>query len=210
MTMRRTSLTAALAFAIGLCLAGCATVPPVQLAKTTVVLMPDEDGNVGAVTVTTSTGARRIDQAYAAATVEGSGTQPSDPALIGRASVDGTYGALIQAQPPKPRFFILNFLLDRTVLTEESKAMLPAVLQAIRERKPTEITIFGHADATGPEKRNDKLSSDRANVIAQLLRKTDPSLDRIDVQYFGDKAPLIPTDSRTPEPRNRRAEIMVL
>ena len=204
--MRATLLCCVAALSIG----ACATVPPPKLAKTTVVLMPDEDGNVGAVTVTTAAGAKRIDQAYAAASVEGVGGQPSDPSMMGRAAVDGTYAALMQAQPPKPRFFILHFQLDRTVLTEESKAMIPAVLQAIRERKPTEITIFGHADATGSEKRNVKLSSDRANVIAALLRKTDPSLDRIDVQYFGDRVPLVPGEPKAPEPRNRRAEIMVL
>ena len=70
--------------------------------------------------------------------------------------------------------------------------------------------IFGHADAVGTEQRNIKLSADRANAIATLLRKTDPSLDRIDVQYFGDKAPLVPSDPGKPQPKNRRAEIMVL
>jgi outer membrane protein OmpA-like peptidoglycan-associated protein len=130
--------------------------------------------------------------------------------MLGRESVVGGYDKLLQAQPPKPKSFILNFVLDKTVLTDESTAMLPAVLEAVRQRKPTEITIFGHADASGPEKHNLKLSADRANVIADLLRKTDPSLDKIDVQYFGDKAPLYPSETGNPDPRNRRAEIMIL
>lgn len=201
------TLIAALASAA---LSGCATPPPPKLAKTTVVLMPDEDGNVGAVSVSTEAGTQRIDQAYNFATVEGVKGRPSDMTALGEASVTKTYEHLIQAQPPKPKTFILNFVLDKNVLTEESKAMIPAVLQAIRERKPTEITIFGHADAVGTEQRNIRLSADRANAIAALLRKTDPSLDRIDVQYFGDKAPLVPTEAGKPQPKNRRAEIMVL
>ena len=197
------------AFALAVCIvAGCATPPPVRLARTTVVLMPDEDGAVGAVTVTSGNDVRRIDEAYAAATVEGINGKPSDASALGREAVAGKYAAVLQAQPPKPKNFTLNFLLDKTALTEESKAMIPAVLAAVRERKPTEITIFGHADASGSEKRNLQLSAERAQVVANLLRKTDPTLDRIDVQYFGDKSPLIP--SRSVEPRNRRAEIQIL
>ena len=188
--------------------AGCAT-PPAKLARTTVVLMPDEDGNVGAVSLTTGAGSRGIDQAYAVATVDGA-QAPSAARIVGRDAVSGDYAALLKAQPPKPRTFTLHFVLDKSVLTEESKALIPAVLEAIRERKPTEITIFGHTDAVGSDRRNDKLSADRARVVAALLRKADPSLDRIDVQSFGDRVPLFPTDGRTPEPRNRRAEVMVL
>ena len=181
-----------------------------KLARTTVVLMPDEDGNVGMVSVSNASGSQQIDKAYSYATVDGVAGKPSDMTAMGQASMTAAYDQLIQAQPPKPKSFVLNFLLDRTVLTEESKAMIPAVLEAIRERKPTEITIFGHADSTGSEKHNIRLSAERARTIANLLRKTDPTLDRIDVQYFGDKAPLVQGPDGRAEPRNRRAEIMVL
>lgn len=212
--MTSTGTLARLATLFGLltsiCAGGCAVAPPATIPKTTVILMPDEDGIVGAVSVTTATGSQKIDQAYSFATVDGAYARPSDMILMGRESVNKTYDGLLKAQPPKPKSFILHFVVNRTVLTEESKAQIPAVLEAVRERKPTEITIFGHADATGSEKHNIKLSADRANAVANLLRKDDPSLDHIDVQFFGDKAPLVPSDSRTPEPRNRRAEVMIL
>ena len=199
-----------LALMTSLCAGGCAVTPIVKPARTIVILMPDEDGNVGAVSVTTETGTQKIDQAYAFSTVEGNRSRPSEMNLMDRDSVTEAYSGLLKAQPPKPRSFILHFLLDKTVLTEESKALLPTVLEAIRERKPTEITIFGHTDAIGSEKHNFKLSADRARAVENILRKADPGLDRIDVQFFGEKEPMIPSDSRVPEPRNRRAEIMVL
>ncbi len=206
---RATRLAAILALVAGICVGGCAT-PPAPTQRTTVVLMPDEDGNVGAVSVTTAVGSQKIDEAYSFATVEGGHSRPSAVNLMGRELVAKEYSRLLKAQPPKPKSFILHFLLDKTVLTEESKAQLPELFDAIRERKPTEITIFGHADATGSEKRNFALSADRAKTIANLLKKNDPSLDHVEVQFFGDKAPLIPSDSRVPEPRNRRAEVMIL
>lgn len=194
----------------GLGAGGCATAPPVHAPRTTVVLLPDEDGHVGAVSVTGGDGSQKIDEAYSFATVEGTHSSPSAVTLMGQASVTKTYGALLKAQPPRPRTFILHFLLDKTVLTAESKALIPAVMEAIQKRKPTEISIFGHADSTGPEQHNVKLSAERAKVIANLLRKDDPGLDHIQVQFFGDKEPLFPTAPGVPEPRNRRVEVMIL
>ena len=199
----------ATALITALLLAACATPPVVQPPTTTVVLLPDEEGNVGAVSLSTDGGSQSIDTAYAYATTGGARTRPSDVLPMGEDAMNAKYAGLLGSQPPKPRSFILHFLLDRAVLTDESKAMLPAVLKAVRERKPTEITIFGHADAIGTEKHNVKLSAERAKTIATILRKDDPTLDRIDVQYFGDKVPLVGSGNRA-EPRNRRAEVMIL
>jgi peptidoglycan-associated lipoprotein len=202
------SLRAAAALATAIVVGGCATPPPRQ-PTTTVILMPDEDGHVGAVSVTSQGGTQQISEAFAASTVTGTNGKPTATIAMGRDAVTTGYDALLKAQPPKPVSFILYFHLDRTTLTDESKAQLPAVLAAVRERKPTEITIFGHADATGSEKRNLKLSADRARAIEKLLQKDDPSLDRIQVQFFGDNKPLIDSGARA-EPRNRRAEVMIL
>jgi outer membrane protein OmpA-like peptidoglycan-associated protein len=207
-TMRGGATLLVLLGAVGL--GGCATSPDVPPPRTTIVLLPDEDGSVGTVTVSTVAGSQSIDRAYQGSTVVGTRVKPSAPTPLDIESVTATYDTLLQAQPPKPKTFIVRFLLDQAVLTDESQAMIPAVLEAIRERKPTEITVFGHADAIGPEKHNVALSAERARVIATLLRSIDPTLDRIEVQYFGDSVPLFPSDSRTPEPRNRRAEIMIL
>ena len=192
-----------------LVLAGCATPPPARQPTTTVILLPDEDGHVGAVTVSTPAGTTRIDEAFAASTVTGARGAPSAINPLGHDAVEAGYTNLIAAQPPKPISFILYFHLDRTTLTDESRAMIPAVIAAVRERKPTEIGIFGHTDAIGTEKHNIKLSAERAAVIAGLLRKQDPTLDRIQTQFFGDKLPLVPSGTRA-EPRNRRAEIQIL
>lgn len=190
-------------------IAGCATTPPPAAVRTTVVLLADEDGQVGAVSVTTAAGSQTLNQAFSAAVVDGSGAAPSAARDLGRDRVNVVYADLLKAQPSKPKSFTLNFLLDTTVLTDESKALLPAMLETVRRRKPTEIAVFGHADASGPEGRNFKLSAERANVVADLLRKADPTLDKIDVQSFGAQAPLVPSDGRTSEPRNRRAEVLL-
>ena len=185
--------------------AGCASFKPGQ---TTVILMPDEDGHVGAVTVASAAGSRLLASAFAEVTVVAAGTEPESAHALGREPVEKNYADLLRAQPLKPRSFTLNFLLDSTALTDESRAMLAEVIRAARERRPTEITVFGHADASGSEQHNTRLSADRARQVAALLRKADPALQDIDVQWFGDRVPLVRSEAR--EPRNRRVEIQIL
>jgi outer membrane protein OmpA-like peptidoglycan-associated protein len=88
--------------------------------------------------------------------------------------------------------------------------MLPELFATVRRRKPTEISIFGHTDTTGSEQLNLQLSAERAKIIEQILRQHDPELDDVELKYFGDKKPLVPTAQGVPEPRNRRVEIVVL
>ena len=200
---------------LALSLAGCAAKPAapvvaVDASRTTVVLLPDEDGNVGAVSVTTPEGSRTVDQAYSFTTVQGTGSRPSELQMMGKERVNAAFQEVLKAQPPKPKSFTLYFILDGTELTEESNALLSTVFAAVHERKPTEITIFGHTDALGPEERNVRLSAERAKAVERILRKRDPGLGRVDLQSFGSREPLVPSAPRAAEPRNRRAEIMIL
>jgi peptidoglycan-associated lipoprotein len=193
-----------------LLLAGCASAPVDRGVHTTVVLLPDEDGHVGKVSVSTKQGSQTIDQAYDYATVDRQNAQPTIPRSMGEEAVRANFHALISAQPTKPVTFIVYFALDSTELTEDSKAKLPQIFKVLLERKPTEVAIFGFTDAIGTEARNIRLSAARANAVQNILIRHDPDLGRVDVQYFGDKDPLFPTRPNTPEPRNRRAEIVIL
>jgi outer membrane protein OmpA-like peptidoglycan-associated protein len=187
----------------GAALAGCAA------QRTTVILLPDEDGHVGAVVVSAGGASQRVDHAYDQVVVDG-WHAAAKPAARGQPSVDASYADLLKAQPSKPRTFIVNFLLDSTTMTDASRVRIPEILEAVRSRQPTEVTIYGHADATGTEAHNERLSADRARVVAELLHRSDPSLERIEIHACGDRVPLVPAGAHAPEPRNRRAEVVVL
>jgi outer membrane protein OmpA-like peptidoglycan-associated protein len=193
-------LFAAGLLAVAGALSGCAT--------TRVTLLPDQGGHVGAVTVSNAQGQRRIDQAFNTVTVKRS-SAPTTPRAVDRQAFHRAHQALLDAQPTPPRTFMLNFLFDSMELTPASRKMLPEVLHVVRQRSPTEITVFGYTDSVGTDSYNLALSAQRARAVARLLRKIDPDMP-IDVQYFGDKAPLVPTPRGVPEPRNRRAEIVIL
>lgn len=197
---------AALLLITGAFLAGCAT--PTS-TRTTVVLLPEDDNTVGAVAVASGSGTQRLDKAFSYTTVNGNAAEPSQARTLGRDTVNSAYGDLLKANPLAPRIFVLHFLLDKTELTEESRALVPAMLRVVRARKPASITIFGHADTTGTQEWNLKLSADRAEAAADLLRAHDPTLKGIELQFFGDTRPLTTSGLRTSDPKNRRVEILV-
>ena len=196
----RVRLFAVVGLAVGGMLSGCAT--------TRVTLLPDHSGHVGAVTVSNAQGQRRIDQAFNTVAVEQS-SAPGAPRAVDRQAFDKTHQALLDAQPTPPRSFMLNFLFNSMELTAESRKMLPEIMQVVRDRSPTEITVFGYADSAGAAAYNLALSAERARSVARLLKQIDPHLP-IDLKYFGDKVPLVPSPPGVPEPRNRRAEIVIL
>jgi outer membrane protein OmpA-like peptidoglycan-associated protein len=200
----RWSRLAALLLITGAFLAGCAT--PTS-TRTTVVLLPEEDNTVGAVAVASGASTQRLDKAFSYTTVNGNNATPSNARTVGRDTVNTAYGDLLKANPPAPRIFVLQFLLDKAELTEESKALVPAMLRVVRARKPASITVFGHADATGTHESNLKLSADRAEAAADLLRASDPSLENIELQFFGDTKPS--TGLRASDAKNRRVEILI-
>ncbi|MEH3087955.1 MAG: OmpA family protein [Xylophilus ampelinus] len=189
--------------------AGCATPPPPQ-PRTTLVLLPDDDGRVGSASLSSAQGRQTLTEAFSATSTVGTASAPSDARALGSAAVDARYASLLGAQPLPPRSITLHFLLDRSVLTEASKAQLPELLRVARERKPTVISIFGHADATGTREYNLRLSMERAQAVARWLRQSDPELDRLDVRAFGSAEPIDEPGVRPTDPRNRRVEVQIL
>ncbi|VXB33191.1 conserved exported hypothetical protein [Luteimonas sp. 9C] len=177
-------------------------------APTRVTLLPDQDGNVGAVVVRNAQGEQRLDQAYGRVDAGTSGA-PAQARAETREAFEAKHRALLDAQPTPPLSFVLNFRFDSMELTPESRRMLPEVLAAVRNRLPTEVTVFGYADSAGAPAYNLQLSAERARAVAALLRQIDPALP-MQLDWFGDKSPLVPTPPGKPEPRNRRAEILIL
>ncbi|MEP7184318.1 MAG: OmpA family protein [Rhodanobacter sp.] len=197
-----TRLLAVVLLVVGGVLSGCAA------PQTRVTLLPDHGGHVGAVTVSDAQGQQRIDRAFNTVAVEQS-SAPGTPSAVDRQAFEKDHRTLLDAQPTPPRSFVLNFLFDSMELTPASRKMLPEVLQVVRERTPTEVTVFGYADSAGAAAYNMALSAQRARAVARVLKQIEPELP-VDVRYFGDKAPLVATPPGVPEPRNRRAEIVIL
>lgn len=195
--------TIVLTLICGLCLSGC-------YSATTLILLPDESGKVGAITVKTQGELRVIDQAYHSVSTKSITPTLSETQALSETQVNQEYADLIKAQPAKPTSFILYFDTGSIDLVKESKAIIPQIIDSIKAKMPTEISIIGHTDTKGNDDINNSLSQKRAVAVKKILKDYMPSLDRVEVQSFGSRDPLIPTPPNVNEPRNRRVEILVL
>lgn len=190
-----------LVVALASALTGCST--------TTAVLLPGEDGKAGALVVNPGPSETVVDRVYAAAAVRSAGGT-AHVHVLSREEVERRYGATLAAEPKGPARFTLYFVSGTSELTEESKALLPAVLEAYTSRSPAKVFIIGHTDKVGSDELNLKLSLERAREVEKLLRAASAAFGSIEVRGFGKNDPLVPTPENVPEPRNRRVEILIL
>ncbi len=192
--MRASALLAA-----SLLLGGCC-------ATERVVLLPQAGGRPSAVIVKRNEGGSKLVLAepYAQASVDGQGLRlvHSDAAGVQR-----DFGALLQFQPQRPRVFGVNFLANSDQLTPETEPVLAELGRALADMPAGELVVIGHTDRVGSMEANDRLSLQRAQVVAALLEKLGVPQAKITVVGRGEREPLIPTEDEVDEPRNRRVEI---
>ena len=177
-----------------------------------IVLLPDPDGKVGAIRVTTKGGSQILDKSGYAVQVEDFNKPPTAPKSMAEDEITGLFAVALSAQPDLTgRFisFLLFFESDTSELTHESKELLPEVVRTIQNRKAKEIYVIGHTDRVGTELYNIKLSSRRAYYIRDLLVSSGIKSSDLDVSFHGEAMPLVTTLDEVAEPLNRRVEVIV-
>jgi outer membrane protein OmpA-like peptidoglycan-associated protein len=185
-------------------LAGCASDP-----KTLVVLLPDEDGKVGQVAVTTTAGSQDLKDARTATGASRSDEAPRPPRRLTDADVNERFAEVLAARPPVPRIFILNFAPGGADLTPESLALVPAIIAEIKSRATVDISVVGHTDTVGSNEINVRVSTTRAEKVRDVLIEAGIDGKLIDTTSHGENNPLVPTADNVDEPRNRRVEVTV-
>lgn len=174
-----------------------------------VVLLPDQgDGSVGRAVVTNPAGS--VELAAARESVSISSNQPLPPVTVmSEANVQQLFGDVLAALPMAPEHFTLQFLFESDTLTDESRALLPKILQSARTRPFPDVAVIGHTDTTGSATGNYELGLRRANAIRGRL--VDAGIDRalIDVTSHGEADLLVKTADDVADPRNRRVEITI-
>jgi outer membrane protein OmpA-like peptidoglycan-associated protein len=190
-------------------LTGCLTH---RAKRDLIVLLPDPDGKVGVITVTTNGGSQILDKPKYAIEVEDLNKAPIASQPVKENEIKDVFGVALSAQAdPAGRFisFILYFEHDSAKMTQESKNLLPEVLKTIKNRKSNEVYVMGHTDLVGTDAYNILLSSKRANYVRDLLVSRGIKSSFLFVSYYGKARPLVPTHDEVPEPHNRRVEVIV-
>jgi outer membrane protein OmpA-like peptidoglycan-associated protein len=193
-------------------LSGCASHqlrPSEPAGQTLVALLPDPgDGAVGRAVVSSPSGTLELTAARESTTVSPS-QAPGPVTIMTDADVLRIFGDALSALPPPPQHFVLYFRFESDELTDESRALLPQILQAMTDRRFPDVAVVGHTDTTGTRTRNVELGLRRANAIRGRLVEAGVDASVIEVTSHGESDLLIQTADEVPEPRNRRVEITI-
>jgi outer membrane protein OmpA-like peptidoglycan-associated protein len=181
---------------------------PQRPGQETVVLLPEPDGTVGRAEVSTPAGTVELATARAMTRIQ-PGEAPQPATEISQDEIDRLFGDALDAQPPAPVHFTLNFRFDSEELTDESRALVDQVLMTVKSHPVPRITVVGHTDTTGSPASNVELGLRRANVVRTLLIDTGLDGSAIDVTSHGEATLLVPTADEVFEPKNRRVDITV-
>jgi len=178
-------------------------------SQTTAVLLPGPDGHVGEIEVQTEGGLQILSEPGQAVVVKLKNEPPPQPTVFDEQKIRAMFGKALDAEPPVPKKFVLYFKTDSTNLIPDSKALIPGIIQCIRERNSFDIHVNGYSDRKGTYEYNLALSLKRATYIQELLVKSGIEDKYITTTSTGEGNPLIPTADDVAEPRNRRVEVIV-
>jgi outer membrane protein OmpA-like peptidoglycan-associated protein len=196
MTLRMMALVSLLA------LTGCG------LPANVVVLVPDENGTVGKVAVHEGASTAELDRPLAAVDA-GSEASLRNVFKAQEGDVDSEFAGALAAKPRAPHVYILYFLSGLTELDPRSRGDLTAATATAKGTPNVDISVVGHADATGSDAFNSALSLRRAEIVRDALVAAGTPSDVIEIAYHGANNPLIPTPRGVPEARNRRVEVTI-
>lgn len=182
---------------------------PQPLKQNVVVLLPERDVAPSSIVVSNQAGSQNLTQPYQAVRVERADVAPGTPFAMDQAEVRRLFGSAIDALPAPEIQFVLHFDGDSDTLNAQSIAQIPAILNAIRERHSTAITVTGHTDNTATHDYNYRLGLNRARNVAATLQRQGVNESDLFVSSHGDADPVVKTLPNTPNGQNRRVEVIV-
>jgi len=94
-------------------------------------------------------------------------------------------------------------------LSSKAQVNVSKMAKILNKYEDTEIIIEGHTDNNGSDLYNLKLSEERANEIARLLRILSVDISRISPAGYGEEKPVSDNETETGRSLNRRVEVAI-
>ncbi|MDH4560707.1 OmpA family protein [Pseudomonas sp. BN411] len=111
---------------------------------------------------------------------------------------------------------VVSLPVDPSFNPDRPSMLLPSTLGPITrvaklvEGDPrTGVLVLGHADSSGKEDVNRKLSQERAQAVAAIFRLSGLERDRLSLKGVGSDVPRAANDSQQGRALNRRVEILL-
>jgi len=113
----------------------------------------------------------------------------------------------------KGQIIVLNnvfFEFNKYELKKESNPELDRLAELLKKSPTMKIDVSGYADSIGTKAYNDKLSSKRAEAVANyLITKSGIDKNRVLVKHFGESKPVASNSTAKGRELNRRVEIKI-
>ena len=101
------------------------------------------------------------------------------------------------------------FDVDSYTLKADTKQQLTDFAKTLNKYEDTDIKIEGHADATGSEDHNLKLSKQRADAVSSFLASQGVKTSRVDETGYGEAQPVADNSTEAGRRKNRRVDVAV-
>ena len=172
----------------------------------TVIVLPDENGNVGAVEVDDGQTKLLIDHAYDTAETGVDGVTRKAASNVD--AVAQQFGPTMAAQPAGARIII--YFDNAAQPVRDLTGPVANVVAEVKGKATYTIDVIGHTDQTGSADINARLGRERAQLIADRLIAAGIPKDRIRVISKGASEPAVDVPGKNvAELRNRRVEVFV-
>ena len=101
------------------------------------------------------------------------------------------------------------FGFDEAKLKDAAENRLQQLTEYLKKNPTAKVMVEGHTDAIGTAEYNMKLSAERAEAVAKALVEAGIDPERIQLQAYGEQAPIATNDTERGRHYNRRAEIII-
>jgi len=94
-------------------------------------------------------------------------------------------------------------------LDGKARIALNGVVNFLRANAKVSLRIVGHADATGEDSFNDRLSERRCEAVRQYFLGKDLAPERLVIEAYGERMPAASNATEAGRQRNRRVALVL-
>jgi outer membrane protein OmpA-like peptidoglycan-associated protein len=103
----------------------------------------------------------------------------------------------------------VSFDFDSAAIRSNAQATYAKIAAVLKDYDKTVIHVVGHTDSTGSEAYNMRLSEQRADAVATVLRSSGVVPARILTEGRGESEPVADNSTAAGQAKNRRVDIVI-
>lgn len=177
--------------------------------RTTLVLLPNGNRNIGHATIRTEAGSTRLNQPGETAFATNRRTAPQPVGTLSDEEIQQQFTDVLTAAPGAPKHYNLYFEPNSIILQRDAKRELRMAMLSIGYRKSCDIHIIGHTERTNITQTLYELIEAQSREIRDALIARGVESKCVKLHFYGENDPLIGNAPRIAHIRDRRIEIEV-